>query len=181
MNLGLLSIEMVQPAEALRYSTKALQQARLTGEALELGNIYKNMGLAYHLQEEFSQAENYIRQAEAVFRRFFNLPGVVGTLENLGRIYFEQRRWSEAIACQESALEAWRTLGHKPNEIQVLLYLAECELAGGNQLQAKLWLTEAEYQLSQHPQAGRYYQFPDQLAWLHRGLADLIINQTAVK
>jgi tetratricopeptide (TPR) repeat protein len=167
MNLGLLHVEMGQANKALAYSTEALHQANLTGEKLELGKIFMNVGLAYQIQGELGLAEKYTRRAETVFRRYFNLPGVVDTLENLGRIYLDQERWLQAIECLESALDARRSLGHKHDEIQVLIYLADSELSRGNPRQANLWINEAEHQLNQNPQAGRYYRLHAQLKELH--------------
>lgn len=170
MNLGTLYIKREYPNEALFYSKRALEQANLIGDKLEIGRIYVNMGLAYSLQGELITAEVYTRQAEAICKQFFNLHGLTDVLENLGLIYRAQQRWSEAIEHLERALQGWRTLHNKHDEVQTLIHLAECELAKGDQSRTKRWLKKAEDQLQKHPETGRYYQLPEQLNKIRRSL-----------
>lgn len=170
MNLGTLYIKREYPNEALFYSKKALEQANLIGDELEIGRIYVNMGLAYSLQGELTTAEVYTRQAEAICKHFFNLHGLTDVLENLGLIYRAQQRWSEAIEHLERALQGWRTLNNKQDEVQTLIHLAECELAKGNQWGTKRWLKKAEDQLRENPETRRYYQLPEQLNKIRRSL-----------
>jgi tetratricopeptide (TPR) repeat protein len=130
------------------------------------------MGLAYILQGEFHQAESYTRQAETIFRRFFNLPGIADTLENLGVIYLKQQKWSEAVDYLESAVEAWQALNNKHDEIQTIIHLGHCELIRGNQRRANVWLKKAEGLLSQYPYAGRYCQLSLQIEDFRRSLIE---------
>ncbi|MBI1878745.1 MAG: hypothetical protein HYR94_11070 [Chloroflexi bacterium] len=61
----------------------------------------------------------------------------------------------------------------------MLSYLAQVEFSRGNQVQAVVWLKEAEDQLSRHPQARRFYQLRAQLDQLRRSLTELAMSQTA--
>lgn len=180
MNLGMLYVETDQPAEALACSVKALEQAELTGEELEIGKIYMNMGMAYRLQGDLSQAESYNRQAETIFRRFFNVEGIADSLENLGLIYLEQQHYAEALEHLESALTNWRALNNKHDEIKTMLYLAQAELAQGNHQGAAVWFKEAESELGRYPQIGRYYQLPAQVEQLRHSLAEVAVCQAVV-
>lgn len=104
INLGILYNAMKQPDQALDYLEKAQEQARLSGEVAEIGTIDLQTGIAQRLRGNLTQAESYTRQAEAVFKRFFNPAGLTRSLGHLGSIYFAQQKWTEAISYLEAAL-----------------------------------------------------------------------------
>jgi len=108
VNLSLLYLDQERPDEALLSSKKALRQATLTGEELQVGIIHMNIGFAYKLKGDLTQAEQYSRQAEKIFRHFSTSQWLTNVLENLGVICFEQQRWDEAILHLEATLAARR-------------------------------------------------------------------------
>jgi tetratricopeptide (TPR) repeat protein len=170
INLGMLYNEMEHPDEALIYLEKAMQQARLAGEEIEIGKIYINIGTAYRLKGEFNQAETYIRLAEAIFRRFSNILELANVGENLGAIYLDQHKLTEAKLYLEANLKIWRSLDNKYGEIQTMLHLIRYELLQENLEAASDWLQEVEHQLRQHDQAKRYHQLYRQVNEFRRSL-----------
>jgi tetratricopeptide (TPR) repeat protein len=156
INLSLLYVSTHRPDEALTSLTKALLYAQLTGDELTIGTSYLNIGFAYRLKKKYAEAEAYIRKAERIFQHHANARGLALVQDNLGLIDLEQQQWPEAESHLKTALEAWRKLGSKYNEIQVIIYLAEAEIAQGNQQQTGAWLDEAEQLLARHDSAKRF-------------------------
>jgi tetratricopeptide (TPR) repeat protein len=157
INLGMLFNEMKRSDESISCLTKALQQAKLSGEEGEIGTIYMNMGVAYRLKSELVQAEVHICQAEAIFRRFSNSLGLALTWINLGLVYIKQNRWKEAKQYLEAALQVCRNLRNEYGEIEALLGMMEYELARKNHKQARAKLKELENFLQSH-NGGVQYQ-----------------------
>ncbi|MEM7345673.1 MAG: tetratricopeptide repeat protein, partial [Chloroflexota bacterium] len=118
MNLGLFFIEKDRPSEALVWSKKALEKAQLAGEASTIGTIKLNIGISYRLQGDFTQAEQYLRQAETIFHHYSNLLGLARVLGDLGLMYQSQQNYSKARLYIELALRGWRNIGNKYGEIR---------------------------------------------------------------
>jgi tetratricopeptide (TPR) repeat protein len=135
INLGVLDIEANRPDDALGHLEKALYQAKLTGEEAEMGTIYMNMGLAFMLKGELSQAETRTRQAQRIFDRFSNSLMIALVWANLGKICMLQEKWPEASHHLEATFATWSNLNHTYGKAETLRYLIECDLALGNQLQ----------------------------------------------
>jgi tetratricopeptide (TPR) repeat protein len=156
INQSMLYLEMERPDEALAFLDKALQQAKLTGEEGETGIIYENIGLAYWLKGNLAQAEAYSRQAEVIFRRFFNSERLAELWGDLGRILIDQGKWQEANSYLQAALEMWRTQGNRFGEIKALLYLVKYDLARGYKQQASAQLNKLELLIQEHSEKGQW-------------------------
>lgn len=179
MNLGLLYLYMEEPDKSLSYSEKALQQAKISGEELVVGSIYANLSLAYKIKRAWVNAEVYSYRAEVIFRRFSNTFRLAILQDDLGVIYLEQQKWTEANSYLSASLEAWRHLNNKVGEIQTMIHFIQYELGRGDQPQALAWLEEVEQQLSQHDPAKRYYQLQTQVDKFRRSLAQEITGSVA--
>lgn len=171
-NLGMLFTEMKYPHESLFYLQKALEQAKRVGEEAIVGTLYMNMGISYRLKGDLAKAEEHYWQAKTTFQRFSNLWGLATIHDNLGLVYLDQQRWQEGGLHFKTALELWRNLNNKHNEIRVITYLVEYELARKNQQQAKRWLKEAEQQLNQYDQIRQYSQLYAKLEEFRRSLSE---------
>lgn len=180
-NLGRLLNEMELPDEALPYLQQALNQAKLVGEEALTGSIHLNMGNAFKLKGELGKAESHYWQAKTIFQRFTNSLGLALTLDNLGLIYLDQKKWQEASLHLENALHAWCDLNNKHNEIRSITYLVEYELLRGNQRQASNWLEKAEQLLSQYDSTGEYHQLQLQVNKLRHNLSGDFPGQVAAK
>jgi tetratricopeptide (TPR) repeat protein len=171
INLGNLYVEAEQPEKALLYSEKALEQARLTGEASEIGVIYLNMSFAYRLTGDPLQAESYARQAETLYRRFSNSLYLPAAWSNLGEALLDQGRFEEARDYLEAALKYNREAKHKYGEIKTLMALIEYNLAIGDQLQAATELRHVETLIDQLETASQRHHFHSLLIKYHRSLS----------
>jgi tetratricopeptide (TPR) repeat protein len=171
LNLGVLYLHMEEPDKALLYSNKALNQAGLSGEELVIGSIYANLSFAYKMKRAWDKAEAYGQQAEVIFKRFANAFRLASAQDDLGVIYLEQQKWVEAGFYLREALEAWRHLNNKYEEIQTMIHFIQYELGRGDQTQAQAWLEEVEQQLSQHDPARQYYQLQSRLDKIRRSLS----------
>jgi tetratricopeptide (TPR) repeat protein len=178
-NLGLLYVETRRPKKALTSLNKALNYAQLTGDELTMGTIYMNIGLAYRLKKEYVAAEAYLRQAETIFQHRSHDVGLAKIQDNLGLLYLEQQHWPAAEFHLKTALQAWRNLTSKYNEIQVAIYLAEYDLARGNLPQASAGLDEAEQMLVRYDEAKWIRSHRARIHKLRRSLR--ATQQTAAK
>jgi tetratricopeptide (TPR) repeat protein len=149
-NLGALYNEMGLPDEALSCFERALRQARLTGEETEIARIYTNMGVSYRLKREPIQAENYARQAEAIFQRISNSMGLAEVWGNLGLACLDQGKWQEAVSHLQASLTMWRNQKNERAEIKTLLYLVEYEGLRGDPQVGVSRLEQVERLLKQY-------------------------------
>lgn len=176
INLSLFFVSTHCPDEALTSLTKALLYAQLTGDELTIGTCYLNIGFAYRMKKQFAESEAYIWKAKHIFQHHANTYGLALVQDNLGLIDLEQQKLSEAEAHLETALEAWRKLDYKYNEIQVLIYLAEVEIARGNQQQAGTWLDKAQQLLNRYDSAKRFRSLWARTNEFRRGLKERILT-----
>jgi hypothetical protein len=98
-----------------------------------------------------------------VFHRFSNSIGLAQVQANLGLIYINQKNWPKANFYLTNSLNAWHQLGNKFGEIQVMLYLAEYELARKNQNSTLLWLNKLEQAVTQEERSTQYDFFRTQI------------------
>lgn len=181
LNLGALYTEIEQADESLAWSEKALHEARLVGEELEIGTIYINMAFANWLKGEAVDAERYAWQAEAIFRHFSNTLGMAQVEHNLGLAYLGQEKWEDAGLHLETALEAWRSLENEYYEIEIMGYLVEYELAKGNQDKGVERLSEVENRLKQIEMDARYEHLQSRLTKYRHSLAGRLTGQAMAK
>lgn len=150
INLGALYNDVECPEKSLFYLAQAVKQAQLNGEEAELGTIYMNMGVAYRLQGEFSQATASILRAKEIFQRFAYSLHLAFVEINLGGICCQQKKWAATRAHLETALVACRNLKSRYGEIKTLMGLIEYELARSETLEADAWLRELEKLILPH-------------------------------
>jgi tetratricopeptide (TPR) repeat protein len=175
INLSLLYVDTHRPDEALTSLTKALVYAQLTGDELTIGTSYLNIGFAYRLKKEYAEAEAYIWKAETIFQHHTNVRGLALVQDNLGLIYLEQQIWQQAESYLKTALAAWRELDSKYNEIQVIIYLAELEIARSDLQQATTWLDKAAQLLARYDRAKRFRPHWRRLREFRRSLNEGIL------
>ncbi|MCB0192222.1 MAG: tetratricopeptide repeat protein [Anaerolineae bacterium] len=156
INLGALYLEIKSPLQAKYYLTQALQRAKATGEEVETAAVYIGLGVACRLEGDPVQGEHYVRQAETIFRRFRHTIGLAQAQDNLGLVYLDQRKWSEAKQYFMTALQNWTHLKSKLGELRVLTYLVEYELARQDQPQAAVRLRQVEAMLKKQRDREHY-------------------------
>jgi tetratricopeptide (TPR) repeat protein len=171
-NLGFLFNEMNYPYEAISFLRKALKQADQVGEEVIMGVIYRNLGIAYKLKGDLTEAETHCWQAETIFRRFSSLYHLADIQENLGSISIDQQNWPTTNLYLQSALDIWRRLGNKPGEVQTMICFIEYELARKNYTQANHWLKQAESLLNQYDPKGRYHKLHKRINKIRRSLTE---------
>ncbi len=99
------AIHRANPDEAIRYGTEARKIAELLnfpkGEAL----AYKNMGLGYYMQGEYTEAFRYWEPSLKIFEELGDVQMVANLLNNMGAIYFHTGKSVEAIELWLPALK----------------------------------------------------------------------------
>ncbi len=178
-NLCRLSTDMKQLEQALVYAETAIEHAKLAGEELMIGTIYMNRGLVYHLKGDLLKAETDSRQAETIFRGYANTLGLADVQENLGAIYLDLERWSEAQWYLDTALDAWRSLKNSYGELQTMLYKVKYNLKRGQLQQAQHLLQKIETCLAEDDPANDYHKLQQQVNEYRRSLSPQKAEQTA--
>lgn len=170
MNLGMLFNEMEHFDEALSYHHQALFYAEQAGEELIVGTIHMNTGNCLRLMGRFAEAKACCLKAKVIFDRFKNSVGQGLVLDNLGLIYLGQSQGSKAKSALEAAVEVWRNLQNRHNEIRAMTYLLEYALTTENERLARIWLAETEALLNRYDRAGTYQQLWQKVDRLRRSL-----------
>lgn len=128
INLSLLYNFQNLATQSLVVLKEALQCAETIGDETEIGGIYLNMAVAYRLQKNFTEAQQYAFQAKTIFERFNDLPRLALTMTCLGLSYIGQDKLLMGRQYLLGALDLWRHLDNKYRQAQTLSYLMEYEL-----------------------------------------------------
>lgn len=136
INLGLFYLKTDKSDKALLYLKEAVNQAKLSGEEVEIATIYFNISVVNRLNGNLEEAERYIQKAEKTYKKFSNSVGLAYVWNDLGMIYVQKKDWQNAKSYLEASLEMWRKLQNEGKEIEVLLDMIEYELAQDNKQQA---------------------------------------------
>ena len=150
INLSGLYCDSKRPDDALSCLQEALRLATLTGEEIEIGTIYLNLGLTHRLKGDPVQAEQYAWQAETVFQRFDNALGRVSAWENLALACIDQGKCPEAAHHLKAALQGWREIDNKLGEVRVLAHHVAYELGRNDVQQASRQLNAVEHLISRY-------------------------------
>lgn len=90
MNLGNVYLDLNEPAQALALYEQIEPVFNQAGEVLGLGNLYNNIGRAFHQQQRWSQAEAAFDKSLAFFRALGDEVEQANTLQHLNEIYKAQ-------------------------------------------------------------------------------------------
>lgn len=112
----------------LKAAKLSKQQNDLEGEALALGNI----GLAYEVLEDYTQAVDYFEQTLAVASQIDSQQLQAGIQGNLGNNYLRLGNYPQAIAAYDESLRLWQDLNIRAAEGKVLRGIGNVHIALGN-------------------------------------------------
>lgn len=144
INLGNLYVDMGKPDLALRHLTRASKQATEQNDNIEMATICLNMGIAYRLKGKPKQAERYAHQAKSLYERYFILPGAARAAHNLAMAHLDQKNWSTAKRCLESARQIWQNLADNLEQMKAVIGFLELALAQGDHPQVVACWQELE-------------------------------------
>jgi ATP/maltotriose-dependent transcriptional regulator MalT/DNA-binding SARP family transcriptional activator len=118
----------------------ALEQARelvpatptLADDPGTVAYMYDNLGYAYIVHGEYATARGYLKLADACWQASGNDGRRAATLNNLGMIALEERRYAEARAAFESGVGIARQSARPREEVGLLCSLADLALLEGD-------------------------------------------------
>jgi tetratricopeptide (TPR) repeat protein len=105
--LGNLSLQRGQYAQALRIYIEALGIFESLGEPGGMASAWHQIGIAHRQAEQFEQAERAYRQSLAIKVRQKDLRGEGSSLAELGNLYDEMGRLEEAVKCHRQAADLY--------------------------------------------------------------------------
>lgn len=82
----------------------------------EIAKSLNNLGMLYHAQTRFTEAEPLLKQALEIRQKVLppGHPVIAISLHNIGGIYYSQRRFTEAEPLFKQAIEIFLALPHEP-------------------------------------------------------------------
>jgi ATP/maltotriose-dependent transcriptional regulator MalT len=123
--------------------TIILSSAQSSTDPSALATIYDLLGWAYAVQGERPMALRYLQRADACWQTVGNNGRRTMTLNNLGMLALEERRYAEARAAFQAGLELARQTARRREEVQLLCSLGDLEIIEGHVLQANNCFREA--------------------------------------
>lgn len=130
-NLALTYKIIKKSGDALNQELKAVQFAEFANDSLLLGSIYQTMCNIYRDQNEFDEAEKYIKKAltvasETQLYGINNKISVVATIySDYGNLLQASGRFNDAVKMHERSIEMLSSLGDNYNKAIVYENLAD--------------------------------------------------------
>ena len=156
MNLAPVLRRLGRAGEAARYLREAIETLSLEGDSVELGVAYMNLGvtLSDHLDRPEEALLGY-RQAERIFRAFGDEFHLNMVITDIGRAYFDLKRWPEAIRTLQQAVARWEAQGDLSRRINAQAALIAALFETGEREEAWRMLAKARADAQRLPPAHR--------------------------
>ena len=127
LNLGMLYADQKKPHEALIWLKEAYHKAEALGDTAMVGRILQNMAVAHRQQGAFGAAKTLAHQAEQISQKYHDPLQLAFVWHNLGLIYTQERRATQAHEYIDRALVLYRQLGNDYGEKRLLEELKELQ------------------------------------------------------
>lgn len=110
LNLGTVRWRSGEISEAIRCLQQALHEM-LDEESMSAASAYHQLGLCYALTSDWTMAVTFLNRALTIRARGSSQVAVGQTMDAIGRVYFMQGRYDEALAFHHHALRLLQTAG----------------------------------------------------------------------
>lgn len=127
-NLAVLYLEMNQAEPAFPYINKALNKAKSSGGDAFLSALYMTLGVAHLLQEDFSLAEQHLKESEKIAQMYNDSFVLAQVVRHIGDVYEARKDYARACEYFELSAKRFRDMGNWNIEIEALGSLAECQI-----------------------------------------------------
>ena len=166
-SLGLVALEVGEPAECVALLEQALALVRAEGEAQPIAQSLNNFGTVLFYQGDGGRAVRLLEESLAIKRRIGDSRGIAMTLDNLGDIALSRGEHAESDRLYRESLAIRRELGDALGIQRCTLGLADLALKLGDAAGARPLLAET---------VGLARESGDRLGLLHslESLADLV-------
>ena len=119
-DMGYISINLGQRAQAIDYFQQALPISRAGGDRGSEGVILNNVGMLYSALGEKTQALDHYQQALPIMREVGHREYEANVLNNIGLACSDLGDKAQALDYYQQALPIMKELGHRVNEARVL-------------------------------------------------------------
>jgi signal transduction histidine kinase len=112
---AIASVYIILPVKedsALFYHQKALEIAEREQLFDVIGTLNNNIGVYYHLKNDFEKATSYYKEAVRYYRQYDDRYGLCFTLLNIGHVYRYQKQWKNAIPWYDDAMPVCESCGN---------------------------------------------------------------------
>lgn len=132
LNQLAVSINAKAPAEALKLSLEAAEQAASIGDSLGEADALLHAGVACYTERKFDEAENYYKKALSAFEKLNDDPKKGAVLARLGNLYLHLGRYSEALEQYDEAIVIREKLNDEQGAADVYANSGTIRLLQGN-------------------------------------------------
>ncbi len=129
--LGTALVYLGNPDLAVRRYVEAVEAQPTRRDPVLRGRALWGLGLAYRRLGDLDRAGECLSQAKEVFEATEELPDLAGVMHNLGQLYFEQRRYKDALRYLAHALRVTERLDLKMMRSATLTEMARVHLGIG--------------------------------------------------
>jgi tetratricopeptide (TPR) repeat protein len=114
MNLGNVLYEMSRFDEALELHLQAEPIFEKVQDLLHLAHVHHNIGMTRHCLKQWLWAETNCQQSKKLWEQLGNVERLANTMAEIGLIYRDQARFSEAQAIFQEALHRLEEIKGEP-------------------------------------------------------------------
>ena len=119
MNIGAVYFELENEEKAIEFLKIALGIAIEVNAVNVLGDLYNNIGLAYNTSDK-NQSLNYLKKALEIYKSSNQTIEIASTLNNIGRILADQKKFLEADRYYKESLKMSEGLNNKIGMAKIL-------------------------------------------------------------
>ena len=111
--MGLAQRALGEWENAERHLRAALELATETSDAHQEASVLNALGMLYRLQGLWGEGEMVYCEVQLRFHDVGDFYGESQAWSNLGSLYLQRDRWTDAIACYKKSLDFVRALSDR--------------------------------------------------------------------
>ena len=143
-NIGLLFVDLKDNRNAIKYITEAINYFESQERSVEIENKlcenYLNLGKAFQMQKNYSEAEKQYQKSAAICNKIGNKQGISFANRNLGNLYILQRKDSLAQVNLQVSQEVREEFNSKIDQESNSIDVAQSLIVKGKYQDAKRML-----------------------------------------
>ncbi len=143
-NIGLLFVDLKDNRNAIKYITEAINYFESQERSVEIENKlcenYLNLGKAFQMQKNYSEAEKQYQKSAAICNKIGNKQGISFANRNLGNLYIMQQKDSLAQVNLQASQEVREEFNSKIDQESNSIDVAQSLIVKGKYQDAKRML-----------------------------------------
>ncbi|MEK6477809.1 tetratricopeptide repeat protein [Catalinimonas sp. 4WD22] len=143
LNIGQAYKKLGDNEKALLTILESIKHYKVAGSQLGVASAYIVLGTVYSQQENFSQAQQYYRQAISIFREEKDTTRLATTLLNAGKLQHKYLKYDSALWYYEEAYNLFEELDFDVGVAYALGNIGLVKTSQGNYIMGSTHLSEA--------------------------------------